>query len=229
MANQEERPVRLIVGLGNPGEEYEGSRHNAGFSLIDGLLERLPKGFEQIHHGYRSIYWRGAYAGRSLLLQKPQTYMNLSGEAVSSMLRAERLSPEEVLVLYDDMDLPLGRIRLRKNGGNGGHNGMGSVIECLGTENFPRLRFGIGKMANGHGSADFVLSRFREEEQELFRKTREGALDALILILRRGIGTAMNMYNAKDFSRDEEEEKESSAAGQTSQNTTKHNTTHQEV
>lgn len=227
MPNQEDKPVRLIVGLGNPGEEYDGSRHNVGFSLVDGLLRRLPKGFEQIHHGYRSIYWRGAYAGRALLLQKPQTYMNLSGDAVLSLVRGEHLSPEEVLVLYDDMDLPLGKIRLRKNGGNGGHNGIGSIIASLGTEKFPRLRFGIGKMANGHGSADYVLSRFREDEQDLFWKTCEGALDALILTLRRGIGTAMNVYNAKEYSVNEETD--SSAAEQKTQNTTKHNTTHQEV
>ena len=227
MPNQEDKPVRLIVGLGNPGEEYDGSRHNVGFSLVDGLLRRLPKGFVQIHHGYRSIYWRGAYAGRALLLQKPQTYMNLSGDAVLSLVRGEHLSPEEVLVLYDDMDLPLGKIRLRKNGGNGGHNGIGSIIASLGTEKFPRLRFGIGKMANGHGSADYVLSRFREDEQDLFRKTCEGALDALILTLRRGIGTAMNVYNAKEYSVNEETD--SSAAEQKTQNTTKHNTTHQEV
>lgn len=227
MPNQEDKPVRLIVGLGNPGEEYDGSRHNVGFSLVDGLLRRLPKGFEQIHHGYRSIYWRGAYAGRALLLQKPQTYMNLSGDAVLSLVRGEHLSPEEVLVLYDDMDLPLGKIRLRKNGGNGGHNGIGSIIASLGTEKFPRLRFGIGKMANGHGSADYVLSRFREDEQDLFRKTCEGALDALILTLRRGIGTAMNVYNAKEYSVNEETD--FSAAEQKTQNTTKHNTTHQEV
>ncbi len=226
MPNQEDRAVRLIVGLGNPGEEYEGSRHNAGFSLVDGLLRRLPKGFERIH-GHHSFYWRGFYAGRTLLLQKPQTYMNLSGDAVLSLVRGEHLSPEEVLVLYDDMDLPLGKIRLRKNGGNGGHNGIGSIIASLGTEKFPRLRFGIGKMANGHGSADYVLSRFREDEQDLFRKTCEGALDALILTLRRGIGTAMNVYNAKEYSVNEETD--SSAAEQKTQNTTKHNTTHQEV
>lgn len=190
--------IRLIVGLGNPGTEYESSRHNIGFMLIDRFLERMPKGFEKIH-SCSSFHWHGNYAGKSLVLQKPMTYMNLSGEAVSALMRSEQLTPEEILVVYDDMDLPLGKLRIRTSGGCGGHNGIRSIIECLGTEAFPRMRIGIGKMANGKGSADFVLSHFSEEEQTVCDKVFSAAADALILGLRRGIAMAMNQFNSLDF------------------------------
>ena len=129
----------LIAGLGNPGEEYSGTRHNMGFMVVDRLLAKLPKNFEAVH-GCSSRYWRGTYAGRALLLQKPETYMNLSGDAISALMRREGIEPGEIAVVYDDMDLELGRIRIRKNGSSGGHNGIKSIIGRLGTEAFPRIR-----------------------------------------------------------------------------------------
>jgi len=197
--------IRLIVGLGNPGSEYAGSRHNAGFALVDKMLGKLPKGFIPVR-GCKSCYWRGTYAGKGLLLQKPMTYMNLSGEAVSLLANAEQLKAEEIMVVYDDMDLPLGRIRIRGNGGCGGHNGISSIIEHLKTESFPRLRIGIGKMANGRGSAGFVLSGFEENEKALFDQVCDKAADALVLCLRRGLAPAMTAYNAMDLSEKPEEE-----------------------
>lgn len=233
MPNHDFSGIRLIVGLGNPGEEYVRSRHNAGFAMIDAFLEKAPKSNFAKIHGCKSFYWRGAYAGKPLFLQKPWTYMNLSGEAVALLANSEQIQPEEIMVVYDDMDLPLGKLRIRKNGGSGGHNGINSIIDCLGTENFPRLRFGIGKMENGRGSAGFVLSEFTEEEKPLFEKVRNAAADAMILCLRRGISMAMNVYNAKDFAETEEEKSgkaaESEETKQNNSNTTNDNTTHQEV
>ena len=165
----------LIAGLGNPGEEYSGTRHNMGFMVVDRLLAKLPKNFEAVH-GCSSRYWRGTYAGRTLLLQKPETYMNLSGDAVSALMRREGIEPGEIAVVYDDMDLELGRIRI-----------------------------GIGHGESGHGGADFVLSGFNEKEQPVCDRVIEAAADALILMLRRGCTAAMNVYNSQDYSEEKPE------------------------
>lgn len=191
----------LIAGLGNPGAEYSATRHNMGFMALDRLLARLPGKFEAVH-GCSSRYWRGAYAGGTLLLQKPETYMNLSGDAVSALMKREGILPGEIIVVYDDMDLSLGRIRIRKNGGSGGHNGIKSIIERLGTESFPRMRIGIGRDGNGHGGADFVLSEFPEAQRSVCEKVLDAAADALVLLLRRGCTAAMNAYNSQDFSQE---------------------------
>ncbi|OQA86328.1 MAG: Peptidyl-tRNA hydrolase [Lentisphaerae bacterium ADurb.Bin242] len=189
----------LIAGLGNPGAEYAGTRHNIGFMVLDRLAEHLPKkNFEEVH-GCSSRYLRGTYAGRPLFLQKPETFMNLSGEAVAALMRREEIDPRELLVVYDDMDLELGRLRIRERGSCGGHNGIRSIIEHLGTDSFPRLRVGIGHRKDGNG-VDHVLSPFEPEEQAVLEKVLSAASDALILILRRGIKQAMNSYNPLDFS-----------------------------
>jgi len=189
---------RLIVGLGNPGPEYEGTRHNAGFAVAERLLSKMPKGFERMK-GHSSIFWKGRYAGQALLVQEPTTFMNLSGEAVASLAGFEGLAPEEVMVVYDDMDLPLGKMRMRPGGGSGGHNGVKSIIESLKSESFPRLRLGIGRSLEGPRGKDYVLSAFEPGERELFEKLVDSAADALILALRRGVRAAMNAYNAKDL------------------------------
>lgn len=195
---------RLIVGLGNPGSEYEGTRHNAGFAAVESFLGRMPKGFERTK-GHHSTLWTGRYAGRALTLQEPMTYMNLSGDAVASLARSEGIRPEEMLVVFDDMDLPLGRIRMRPSGGSGGHNGMKSIIEALGSEAFPRLRIGIGRRPGAKaGTKDYVLSAAEGADKELFDKAVELAADAMALALRRGVQMAMNAFNAKDLAPDEE-------------------------
>ena len=135
--------IRLIVGLGNPESKYEGTRHNAGFMFAERLLTKLPRSFQRIH-GFQSYYWKGTYAGAPLIVQTPLTYMNLSGEAVAPLMRSEGIAPDEVLVVHDDMDIPLGRIRIRRGGGSAGHNGIKSLIEEIGSEGFHRMRIGVG-------------------------------------------------------------------------------------
>ena len=194
----------LIAGLGNPGSEYHETRHNVGFMVLDRLAQRLPKkNFEEIH-GCSSHYLKGTYAGRALFLQKPETYMNLSGEAVAPLMRKEEIGTDGLLVIYDDMDLEVGKLRIRGRGSCGGHNGIRSIIETTGTENFARIRVGIGHRT-GNG-ADYVLSPFEEDEKPVMDKVLDAAADAVILILRRGLSQAMNEYNPRDYAVSEPEE-----------------------
>ncbi len=194
--------VRLIVGLGNPGAEYAKTRHNAGFELIETLLKKLPGSFEKFNK-YNGIGFRGRFRGRELLLQMPQTYMNLSGKAVAGLAAAEQIQPEEILVAYDDVDIPLGRMRLRKGGSSGGHHGIDSLIECLNSAAFARLRLGIG--AAGRNQIDHVLSRFDADEQPIFDQVVDAAADAAVCALARGLGTAMNSFNGWSMPSDQEE------------------------
>ncbi len=196
--NSNHGKIRLIAGLGNPGSEYEGTRHNAGFAFIEHFLRRMPGSWEKVH-AFDSYCWRGTYAGSALILQTPLTYMNLSGNAICKLAAAEKIAPEETLVVSDDMDLAPGRIRLRQGGGSGGHNGLKSVTEKFGSDKFARLRIGIGKMPNGHGSADFVLSGFSADEQILFDKVMETACDAVIFALRRNLALAMTQFNSTNL------------------------------
>ena len=194
----------LIAGLGNPGSEYRETRHNVGFMVLDRLAQRLPKkNFEEIH-GCSSHYLKGTYAGRALFLQKPETFMNLSGEAVAPLMRKEEIGTDGLLVIYDDMDLEVGKLRIRGRGSCGGHNGIRSIIETTGTENFARIRVGIGHRT-GNG-ADYVLSPFEEDEKPVMDKVLDAAADAVILILRRGLSQAMNEYNPRDYAVSEPEE-----------------------
>ena len=197
--------IRLIVGLGNPESKYEGTRHNAGFMFAERLLTKLPRAFREHRvHGFQSYYWKGTYAGGQLIIQTPLTYMNLSGEAVAPLMRSEGIAPDEVLVVHDDMDIALGRIRIRKGGGSAGHNGINSLIEEIGSEGFHRMRIGVGHAESRGDVIDYVLSEFSEEERAIFDRVLAGAAEAAILILRRGISMAMNQYNPRDFSADEE-------------------------
>ena len=182
--------IRLIVGLGNPESKYDGTRHNAGFMFAERLLTKLPRSFQRIH-GFQSYYWKGTYAGAPLIVQTPLTYMNLSGEAVAPLMRSE-------------MDIPLGRIRIRKGGGSAGHNGIKSLIEEIGSEGFHRMRIGVGHAESRGDVIDYVLSEFSEEERTVFDRVLTGAAEAAILILRRGIAMAMNQYNPRDFGADED-------------------------
>lgn len=193
-----ESNIRLIAGLGNPGDEYRSSRHNIGFMAVERLLAKMPKGMEKIHIA-SSFVWKGVYAGRPLLMQTPLTYMNLSGEAIAPLMRSEGIKPSELLVIHDDMDLPLGRMRIRKNGSSGGHNGIKSIIEHLGSEDFARLRIGIGHSAKKSNTVDFVLSGFEGDDAELVSKMLDSAADAAILIMRRGFSVAMNGFNSLDL------------------------------
>ncbi|OGV33427.1 MAG: aminoacyl-tRNA hydrolase [Lentisphaerae bacterium GWF2_45_14] len=191
--------LKLVAGLGNPGREYEGTRHNAGFMVIDSLLETLSGTFEKKEQ-CSSTFWEGRFRGSKLILQKPLTFMNLSGKAVASLCARKKISAPEMLLVYDDMDLPLGRMRIRKSGSGGGHNGVQSVIDEMGSQEFPRLRVGIGRSGGNNPQIDHVLSGFSSEESEIFEKVRKEAAEAVKFMLSRDIESAMNRYNNFDVS-----------------------------
>lgn len=183
----------LIPGLGNPGTRYAGNRHNVGFQVLDLLAARHNLRFDRSEH--RAVVAHGRIAGQRVLLAKPQTYMNESGRAVGPLARFYKVAPEQIMVVFDDLDLPQGTIRLRPQGGAGGHNGMRSIIEHLATDNFPRLRIGIGRPPGQMDPAAYVLQDFRPEEEAEMTLVRQEAADALELWLREGLPSAMNRYN----------------------------------
>lgn len=182
----------LIAGLGNPGSEYEDTRHNVGFMLIDRLSEACGVKFKR---SGKAIYAEGLLAGEDVVLLKPQTFMNLSGEALAGFSLRYRVGVESIVVVYDDCDLPLGRIRIRKGGGSGGHRGINSIITILGNAEFTRVRLGIGRPPFGD-VADYVLSPFEPEEAEARLLMLKRGADAVETIITRGIDCAMNSFNS---------------------------------
>lgn len=197
----------LIVGLGNPGIAYRASRHNAGFCALDELAEKLNIRFCKRAH--RALIGEGLYQGEKVLLAKPQTYMNVSGEAVQSILYYYKLPPERLLVLYDDIDLPVGALRIRANGSAGTHNGMRSIIACLGGEEaFPRVRIGIGKQVSGRKLADHVLGKPGKEEMELLREAYADAAEAALMILAGRLQDAQATFNKRPKPTANEEEED---------------------
>ena len=186
----------LIVGLGNPGREYRGTRHNVGFMLLDRLAEGLGVSFSRVES--RSLVTRAEYQGNKLILVKPQTYMNLSGQAVSSLLRFYKVPLERLLVAYDDVDLPLGTLRLRPGGGSAGHKGMQSIIEKLGKQEFPRLRIGVNRPPGRMEAADYVLQNFSKDDSELLQEVLSRAAQAVLAFVGEGIVSAMNQFNPQD-------------------------------
>ena len=198
----------LIVGLGNPGPEYEGTRHNVGFDVVDAVLAGL-KSSVQVQHRFNGIVAATRTRGRQLHFVKPLTFMNNSGETVAKATRVLGVPPEEVLVLYDCMDLPLGRVRFRRRGSSGGHRGVESIISEMGTADFPRLRIGIGR-ADGD-TIDHVLSAWSENEEPVIGRVVEAMVEAVVFAVHRGVDAAMNRYNGLDFgpeSESEEQDKE---------------------
>jgi PTH1 family peptidyl-tRNA hydrolase len=189
-----ERDWLLIVGLGNPGREYEGNRHNVGFDCVDLLAERHRISLDKSQHKAR--LGMGKVAGRRAILAKPQTYVNSSGEAVGAVARYYKVAPEDVLVIYDDLDLPQGTIRLRPGGSSGGHNGIKSIIEHLGTQAFPRVRIGIGRPPGRMEPKDYVLQDFSAAEREAMVEVYDRVIDAVETFIREGIREAMNRFNA---------------------------------
>lgn len=185
--------MHLVVGLGNPGARYQDSRHNVGFRCADEVARRHQAVFSRQLFDAR-IAWVDI-AGKRVLLAKPQTYMNLSGRSVAPLLRYFGLAPAGLLVVYDDMDLPLGRIRVREQGSAGGHNGMKSIIAALGTQDFARVRIGIGP-SGAQDAADYVLGRFTPDEAPLVVGALERAADAVEVVVAEGVATAMNRFNA---------------------------------
>jgi PTH1 family peptidyl-tRNA hydrolase len=187
--------MKLIVGLGNPGEKYARTRHNIGYRVADAFARRYRISFDT--HEKEAMTGRGRAGGGSVMVAKPLTYMNLSGKAVASLVRSYLDSPADLMVVYDEIDLPLAKLRLRENGSAGTHNGMKSIIEELGTEQFPRLRFGI--RADDYGPttdlATYVLSNAPESQEELIEPAIARSVEALFLFARGDLRRAMNEFN----------------------------------
>lgn len=195
--NEHSSSIVLVAGLGNPGREYENTRHNIGFMVIDKVLEKL-NGASVSENGCNSIFYKLKYKGKSVIFAKPQTFMNLSGNAVAALLNREKLDKSNLLVVHDELDLPLGRMRIRKGGSSGGHNGINSIIEMLGNQqDFLRMRIGIGRDRN---VVDYVLGEFKEEEKGLLNEMIDCAADAVIELLKAPASVVMNRCNALNLS-----------------------------
>jgi PTH1 family peptidyl-tRNA hydrolase len=188
--------VKLIVGLGNPGREYAATRHNIGFMVVDRLAHKLGLAVEK--KKFNALLGQGQIRSEKVLLAKPQTYMNLSGEAVAALLNWYKLGPADLIVVFDDMDLPPGKLRIRPEGSSGGHKGMESIILALGTDLFPRLKIGVGRPETpGFDGADYVLSRLTAGDVKIFEESVNLAVDAICCLVGEGLETAMNEYNKK--------------------------------
>jgi len=189
----EEKPIRLVAGLGNPGPEYVATRHNIGFMVVDQFAAQFGSTWE------RSAKWDALSTKCGpVVLIKPLSFMNCSGYPLFAVAQFYKITPQEILVVLDDFALPLGRLRLRAHGGPGGHNGLESIIVQFGTEEIPRLRIGIGE-APREGSVDYVLSRFFEEEKPLVRSTIDRAVEAVKCTIDNGLVSAMNTFNPESM------------------------------
>ena len=186
-------PNTLIVGLGNPGLEYSATRHNLGFLCLDRLATKHRLRFTGKRG--KSALARGAINGHDVALAKPQTYMNLSGESVRDLLRIYKMPTTALLVVYDDVDLPTGTVRIRERGGPGTHNGMRSIVDEIGTTDFPRLRIGVGMPTDGEQLADYVLGLPAAEERAVLDEALDRSIEAIETVARRGLGAAMNQFN----------------------------------
>jgi len=196
-----------VVGLGNPGRRYAATRHNVGFTLIERIAERWNVRLKK--RKYKSKAVQVERGQDTILLVKPWTYMNQSGLAVKDLVRRTGLMLKQLLVVYDDLDIPLGEIRIRREGGPGTHNGMISIIQEIGSTQFPRIRIGIGPLPSGIEATDFVLSGFVEDQRPALDESLARAEEAVILILDRDIEEAMNRFNRKPWSIDAKNQKES--------------------
>jgi PTH1 family peptidyl-tRNA hydrolase len=183
----------LIVGLGNPGKEYSETRHNVGFMVINRLSQRWQIPVDK--KKFESRFGSGSFHQNPILLMKPQTYMNLSGTAVRSAMDFYKIEPDRLIVILDDMALPVGQVRIRKQGSAGGHNGLSSLITHTGTNQIGRIRIGIGSRPVGMEGADYVLSRFSREEQPLIEQASDEGADAVETIINEGFTKAMELFN----------------------------------
>jgi len=184
----------LVVGLGNPGRDYEKTRHNVGFEVIDRLAEKLGVNVNKIK--FKGLFGEGIFDNKKVLLLKPSTFMNLSGESLIEAVEFYKINVENIIVVYDDVDIDVGRLRIRPSGSDGGHNGMKSIIYHLQDNKFPRVRIGIGKPK--FDMVSHVLGKFSKEEEALIEKVVDVASDAVLEIIKNGIQSAMNKYNSFD-------------------------------
>ena len=188
-----EKETFLIVGLGNPGREYRLNRHNIGFRAIDRLAQVWGITLGNVRN--KALIGQGQLGAVRVILAKPQTFMNLSGQSVTALLRFYKIAPEKMLLIVDDLDLPLGTLRLRENGGSAGHKGLTSIIELLGSSDFPRLRFGIGRPSGRMPVEDYVLQNFSDQEEELLGSLLDRCVDAVDVFIKNGVKKAMTQFN----------------------------------
>lgn len=186
----------IIVGLGNPTRQYEGTKHNVGFDTIDYLIDEYQ--IPSSGAGHKALFGKGMIAGQKVIVAKPMTYMNLSGESVRELVNYYKVDPEsELIVVYDDISLAPGQIRIRKKGSAGGHNGIKNIIAHLGTQVFKRVKVGVGEKPKGYDLADYVLSRFPKDERVLMEEAFERAGEAAICMMNDTMEHAMNQFNKK--------------------------------
>ena len=185
----------IIVGLGNPGKQYSNTRHNIGFCVIDALAERFQIPLNLKKH--KAIYGSGYIEGQKVILAQPQTFMNLSGESVRELADFYKVPETDIIVIYDDISLDVGQLRLRKKGSAGGHNGIKSIIQHLDSQDFPRIKVGVGEKPAGWDLADHVLAPFPKDQEELVQTGIKRASDALVCLLTEDMDAAMNQYNRK--------------------------------
>ncbi|CAB1243873.1 MAG: aminoacyl-tRNA hydrolase [Oscillospiraceae bacterium] len=184
----------LLVGLGNPGKEYEGTRHNTGFMAIDKIADDAGVKLDRLK--FKGLCTSATFGGKKVLLLKPSTFMNLSGQSVTEAMRFYKLPPEKVIVLFDDISLPCGHLRIRRKGSDGGHNGMKNILYLSGSDQFPRIKIGVGKKPNPQWDlADWVLSHFSTDEMKLMDESTKNAAAAAALMVNDKIDEAMNRYN----------------------------------
>ena len=187
----------IIAGLGNPERQYEGTRHNVGFEVIDRIAEKYNIDVDTKKH--KALLGKGMILGQKVILAKPQTYMNRSGESIRSLTDYYKIDAEhELLVIYDDINLAPGHLRIREKGSAGGHNGIKNIIANLGTQVFPRIRVGVGEKPSGYDLADYVLGHFSKAEREIMEAGYENAADAAGMIISGKISDAMSEYNRRD-------------------------------
>ncbi len=185
----------IIAGLGNPTKEYDKTRHNAGFGVVDELAERYNIDIGERKH--RALCGKGVIEGHKVLLVKPQTFMNLSGESVRAVVDYYKIRPEELIVIYDDISLAPGQLRIRRKGSAGGHNGIKNIIAHLGTQEFSRIKVGVGEKPPRMDLKDYVLSRFSKGEQEQMAQAFKEAAQAAVMMMTEGVDKAMNHFNMK--------------------------------
>lgn len=185
----------IIVGLGNPGRKYQGTRHNIGWDAITRISDDydIPLNLKK----HKALCGMGFIGNGKVILSQPQTFMNLSGESLIDLASFYKVTEEKIIVIYDDVSLDVGQLRIRKSGSAGGHNGIKSIIQQLGTQDFPRIRIGVGEKPDNWDLADYVLSRFSSNEEKIIRQALKDTSDACKLILSSGIEEAMNQYNRR--------------------------------
>lgn len=190
------KTMYIIVGLGNPSKEYDNTRHNIGFAAIDALADKYNIAVNEVKH--KAMLGKGVIEGTKVILVKPLTYMNLSGEAVSAVIDYYKVDEKsELIVIYDDISLDVGQLRIRKKGSAGGHNGIKNIIQHLGHDVFARIKIGVGEKPKGYDLADYVLGHFSKEELETMKESLQAVDGAVNLMLRDEIDEAMNQYNKK--------------------------------